>query len=193
VRKWDLNSDGKIDKSEAEVASSRMRRERAELRLNSGIDPVTGRPRDEQPPTEKPEAPDLDAILGVETDQPAADKPDRERPALPGTRVPRTVSPTPMSPRPGSPAVTAAREPAQRPTPLRQPITGGVRGGGVAARPGFGIRAPSAPLNAGRPIDSRRDATSGPRGLPQPSARGGLLPQPRQPVPRSTRETFDPY
>jgi len=45
VRKWDLNSDGSIDEGEAEVARSRMRRDRAELQLKSGIDPLTGKPR----------------------------------------------------------------------------------------------------------------------------------------------------
>ena len=48
VREWDLNADGRIDPGEAEVAASKMRRERAELRLNSGIDPITGRPRGEE-------------------------------------------------------------------------------------------------------------------------------------------------
>jgi hypothetical protein len=193
VRKWDINSDGKIDKGEAEVASSRMRRERAELRLNSGIDPVTGRPRGEEPPPANQPSPDLDPLLGTETAPPATEKPDREGPTLPGSRVPRAESPAAKSPRPGGPAAAAAREPASRPSPLRQPITGGVRGGGVAARPGYGVRGPATPLNAGRPIDSLRDPSGGARGLPQTSARGGLVPQPRQPVPRPTRETFDPY
>lgn len=191
VKKWDLNSDGKIDKGEAEVASSRMRRERAELRLNSGIDPVTGLPRDEEPPAEPPQPPDLDTLLGTETEPRASAKPDRDGPALPGTRVPRSETPGAKPPRPASPAVTGARAPTPRPSPLRQPITGGVRGGGMAARPGYGVRGAAAPLNAGRPIDSLRDPSGGPRGLPPTSARGGLVPRP--PPARPPRETFDPY
>ena len=48
MRRWDLNADGRIDETEAEVARSRMRRERIELRERSErqeIDPLTGRPR----------------------------------------------------------------------------------------------------------------------------------------------------
>jgi len=182
VRKWDLNADGKIDEHEAAVASSRMRRERAELRLNSGIDPVTGRPRDEEPPTAEREPVDVDAILGTETDPPAAAR--RDSGALPGTRVPRAEATRGKGPVPA-----AAREPVPRPSPLRQPIMGGVRGGGVAARPGYGSRGPAAPLNAGRSIDSLRGG-GGPGG-PQPPVRGGLVPRPA--TPRPPRDTFDPY
>ena len=50
VNRWDLNGDGRIDESEAEVARSRMRVERAELRERSSqrygrFDPLTGRAR----------------------------------------------------------------------------------------------------------------------------------------------------
>lgn len=192
VRKWDLNSDGKIDKGEAEVASSKMRLERAEMRLNSGIDPVTGRPRGEAAPTTEPEPPDADTLFGENAEPAEADAEVAEdRPAPPGTRVPRAEAPRPSWPRIRSPAATKDGEPATRPGPLRQPITGGVRGGGVAARPGYGGRGPAAPLNAGRPIDSLRNGTGGTSGPPQATVRGGLVPRPAPP--RPTREIYDPY
>lgn len=198
VRKWDLNSDGKIDKSEAEVASSRMRRERAEMRLNTGIDPVTGRPRGEPPP---PEPPDLDEIFGADTepaDADDADEAERDRPALPGTRAPRMQAPRTQAPRSSRPSLASPstgedREPAPQPNAFRQPITGGVRGGGVPARPGFGARKPATPLNAGRPIESLRDGTGMLPGPQSATVRGGLLPRPRPMTPRPSRETFDPY
>lgn len=192
VRKWDLDSDGKVDQGEAEVASSKMRRERAEMRLKSGIDPVTGRPRGEAAPEPAPEPPDADTLFGAETEPADADEAERERPALPGTRVPRSVAPRPSQPRPANSTADKDKkddEPNPRPSLLRQPLTGGVRGGGVAARPGHGGREPSPPLNAGRPIDSlRAGAVSGP---PQSATRGGLVP--RRPAPRPTRELYDPY
>ena len=175
---------------EAEVASSRMRRERAEMRLSTGIDPVTGRPRGEPPP---PEPPDLDEIFGADTEPADADEAKPDRPALPGTRAPRTQAPRPSRPRIASPSAGEDREPAPRPNSFRQPITGGVRGGGVAARPGFGARKPEAPLNAGRPIESLRDGTGMLPGPQSATVRGGLLPRPRPITPRPSRETYDPY
>lgn len=49
LRRWDLNADGRIDPTEAEIARSRMRAERVESRQAEAqpfpaIDPVTGRP-----------------------------------------------------------------------------------------------------------------------------------------------------
>lgn len=206
IRKWDLNSDGKIDVGEAEVASSRMRRERANIRLNSGIDPITGRPRGE---LEQPE--DAEPIVERNPDEVAAelfgtddaksaddDAPRDESP--PGSRVPRSGRHD--EPKPG------VAKPV-RGLPSRQPITGGVRGGGVAARPGYGDGSKAAPLNAGRPpiTGSPAQGRSGQPGMmvrgpipdvrTGPSAgapRAGLVPQPRPPL-RSQRSTqmFDPY
>ena len=45
VRQWDVNRDGKVDASEAEIARGRMRRARTDAIINSGNDPVTGKPR----------------------------------------------------------------------------------------------------------------------------------------------------
>jgi hypothetical protein len=45
MQKWDINRDGKVDEGEADVARSRMRRARIDAQMNSGTDPLTGRPR----------------------------------------------------------------------------------------------------------------------------------------------------
>ncbi|MFM8802986.1 MAG: hypothetical protein ACKOK8_03590, partial [Planctomycetia bacterium] len=60
LRQWDLDRDGKVDASETELARSRMRRTRNEAIMNSGTDPVTGRPRTRatiDPVTGRPLAP----------------------------------------------------------------------------------------------------------------------------------------
>jgi len=44
IRAWDLDRDGRVDEGEAEIARTRMRRIRNDA-LNSGADPLTGRPR----------------------------------------------------------------------------------------------------------------------------------------------------
>ena len=216
VRKWDLNSDGAIDEGEAEVARSKMRRERAELQMKAGIDPLTGRPRisetDAAAPNEPPSG-----------DLPEATGP-RAKPSvgLPGTQVPDVTPPIPAtrspatSSRPGDPRTPAGREPqpargsgpaaGPRSTPssargTEQPgatgpgvVTGGARAG-APARPGYGARAPRPDLNAGRL----------PAGLPgqRPApASGGLLPNLRRPAaapatpsapPRRTVDDFDVY
>jgi len=46
IRSWDLDGDGTISKSEADLARARMRRQRVEMQLGSGLDPLTGLPRD---------------------------------------------------------------------------------------------------------------------------------------------------
>ena len=195
VRSWDLNADGTIDKGEAEVAASRMRLQRAELRLSSGIDPVTGLPRDETGGDMERD----DADLGVEPREPVeepADRPDADADATPpGTRDPRPRKPSSGSPRTsgqsvtGAPADAGTRAAADR---ARQPLTGGVRAGGLPARAGYGAGVPAAPLNAGLPVP--------PRSLPaarQPQPRGGLVPAPRTAAPTSrpsgSRDLYDPY
>jgi hypothetical protein len=213
IREWDLNSDGKIDQGEAEVAASRMRRERAELRLNSGIDPVTGRPRDEASEEgaehdEQMPDPDADADMMLE-EEPAEDdaRGDAdERPALPGTRVPR-----PRLPGAEKPAekqdLNAGRKPAGAGSVdrLRRPVTGGTRAGGVPARAGYGSGVPSRPLNAGLPIVPKTRVVV-PTPTPSPTqSRGGPVPPgrpsatvtrpatPAPPRPAASREVYNPY
>lgn len=196
VRAWDLNADGTIDKGEAEVAASRMRIERAELRLNSGLDPVTGLPRSLA-------AGDVDADdadLAIEPEDPV-EEPSKapeadDSPALPGTRVPRPRAPTPGTPRTGARggATTTPAEPGTRAAAdrARQPLTGGVRAGGLPARAGYGAGVPAAPLNAGLPIAPRPAPVAR-----QPQPRGGLVPAPRTASPPTrpsvSRDLYDPH
>lgn len=213
IREWDLNSDGRIDQGEAEVAASRMRRERAELRLNSGIDPLTGLPRGEagqaglEQEEQSPDDADADADMVLEEEPLDADtrSEDDERPALPGTRVPR-----PRLPGAGKPTETrdlnAGRAPAgpvgaAAVDRLRRPLTGGARGGGIPARAGYGSGVPSGPLNAGRPIEPRTRViapapTAARGGLAAPSrpgATGARPPAPAPPRPAPSREAYNPY
>lgn len=200
IREWDINSDGKIDIGEAEVVASRMRLERATMRLNSGFDPVTGRPRGEPVNDEESvedEGPESD--LAAELD--AATQQSKPKPA------PRITTSGTQPAKSG-----AALFPTQRPLPA----TGGVRAGAQAARPGYGA-APAPSLNAGRPLATTQPSTAArplnaaasaqqAAGGPRPSGpttpgtggaaqrpRGGLLPRPPlQPQPRS-RDLYDPY
>jgi hypothetical protein len=75
MRRFDLNADGRVDEAEAEMARSRMRRDRADIMRNSSIDPLTGRPRG-APPPEPPQKPA--GIQAAEVAPPAA-KPYRRR------------------------------------------------------------------------------------------------------------------
>lgn len=42
IARWDLDRDGTIDAGEAAVAASKMRLDRASMRLDQGVDPITG-------------------------------------------------------------------------------------------------------------------------------------------------------
>lgn len=197
VRSWDLNRDGTIDKGEAEMAASRMRRERAALRLNSGIDPVTGRPRDEAVDGVVLD----DADMAVEPSEPVEDPADEPEPdagpVLPGTRVPRPRPPTSVTDAARAASTTGGArppEPGSRSAADRRPVTGGVRAGGLPARAGYGAGVPAAPLNAGLPIPARQSPAV--RQPPQ-QPRGGLVPAPRPappllPRPAASRDLYDP-
>lgn len=150
MRRFDLDANGRIDEAEAEAARSRMRRERDDTMRNSGIDPITGRPRgaansptrDATPPGDE----DVLILPGAPDDQPPARKPaddaEKKQAAKP------------------APAVPPGRAP---------PLTGGVRAGAPAVRQGYGATTPKSDLNAGRP--------RAPRPLPNGSAaRPGMQP-----------------
>lgn len=176
LREWDINSDGKIDFGEAEMAASRMRLKRADMRLKSGFDPVTGRPRGEPAPIEEPlEDEPVKSNLAAELE--AANTPPKRPPAPPTTSGTR---------QPGS---NAARFPAARPLP----VTGGVRAGAQAARPGYGAETPAS-LNAGRPTSAPRlrGSTRAADAAADRRPQGGLLPRPPLQPPRS-RDLYDPY
>lgn len=207
-RKWDIDKNGAIDDGEAEVARSKMRRERVEAQAQAGLDPLTGRPRavamdapdviDERSPSDLPQ---------VEKPRP---KPERS-PLLPSTRKPQLrpamPSASPASRRPdaatGSEGGGTGRQPraAGEPGPRGPGGTAPFRGltagrpGGGAGLPGYGASEPKPDLNAARPpslLPGRR----------QPPASGGLLPSlrtrpavsaPPAIVPRRTIDDYDVY
>lgn len=191
VRQWDLDGNGTIDASEASVARARMRRSRMALEMDSGIDPVTGKPRVIADGEAADDEPPADGDLPPDTAPPPRRTRGPEEPALPGTRVPDAAVPD-ATPDAAGPSVPKAAAPpsagtAKRPSPSSKPapapsrpgsITGGIRAGAPAARPGYGSLGPKRDLNAGIPLpDTRRPAT------PRTDApRGGLLPTMRPPA-----------
>lgn len=223
VRKWDLNKDGVIDEGELEIARAKMRRERVDLQLGAGLDPLTGRPReasDEQ--RAQADAPSLPELPEPEPRR----KSGKGGAALPDTQLPDVRPPIPSSqaqPRAaGSPPAASSasdggsrgaagtggdiprRDAAGRVTfrglaagEERGVVTGGARAG-APARPGYGAAVPKPDLNAGR-------LPAGPPGRrPVAPASGGLLPnlrnvRPTLPPPpavtpsRRTVEDFDVY
>ncbi|MGI9178017.1 MAG: hypothetical protein ACR2IT_09200 [Pirellulales bacterium] len=109
VRQWDLDRNGTIDPSEAAIARERMRRGRKEMQFGSGIDPITGRPRDEQ---ESEATRDDEATSPNPLDLlPEPVKRTTTEPSLPGTRVPDAPAVSPGA-KPGSaPTATAPAMP----------------------------------------------------------------------------------
>ena len=169
LRRFDLDSDGRIDEAEAEAARARMRRERVDTMQNSGVDPLTGRPRAAGPagPTRLATPPPEDDTL-----------------ILPGA---------PDDPPPRKPVDDAEKKPAAKPAPTvppgrAPPLTGGVRAGAPAGRQGYGAATPTpkTDLNAGRPRDPRPPTNgAGPRsGMQQAGRPGPATPSPRGPAPR---------
>lgn len=183
LRKWDLDHDGRIDEGEAEVARSKMRRERAELQAKTIAGSTAGK-RD--PATEPDREPPRTGgpVMPEETSPPRR----KERPADPRPKNQELNA----AARPGTGPVNAARQPAgdapvdrqgsgkpadsgdQPAVGRRGPptVTGGARAGGLA-RPGYGSSVPRGDLNAGRPLPPR------PAGQ-RPPMSGGLLPTARR-------------
>ncbi|NBW95971.1 MAG: hypothetical protein EBR28_04365 [Planctomycetia bacterium] len=163
LRRYDLNADGRVDEGEAETARMRMRRERIESQRTSGIDPLTGRPRAAaaSPPATPPADDDLLLLPGGPNDTPPLQSPQRPQPSRPSADERKPVA------RP-QPATPAGRSPA---------LTGGVRAGAPAVRPGYGATGGKSDLNAGRPRE------------PQAAARGAAE---RPGMPPATRATPRP-
>jgi len=200
VRQWDLDGNGTIDASEAAVARARMRRGRVEMQLNTGIDPLTGRPR-----VTAEEAVLADEEVGSELPPEMPEEPAKRSPkgpSLPGTRVPEpapATSGTSSGPRPPRLPTAAGGTPGQpssatRPGPAATrpgSATGGIRAGAPAARPGYGSLGPRSDLNAGMPRPDptmTRPGSSIPGGR-MPIPRGGLLPSTRPGVGALPRPT----
>ncbi len=117
IKRWDLNTDGRIDESEADVARLRMRQDRNENQRNRGLDPLTGRQRvpttlnatglgagrtdvlTENGTADESTLPEsmfpLDGSDPLEiTAEALPTKPKKSAAALPGTRAPQVVVPT---------------------------------------------------------------------------------------------------
>ena len=117
IKRWDLNTDGRIDESEADVARLRMRQDRNENQRNRGLDPLTGRQRvpatlnatglgagrtdvlTENGTADESTLPEstfpLDGSDPLEiTAEALPAKPKKSAAALPGTRAPQVVVPT---------------------------------------------------------------------------------------------------
>lgn len=160
MRKWDLDRDGKVDASETEIARSRMRRARTDAMLNSGTDPVTGRPR---VPT--------DPVTGRPMPRTAADGPGGipggiTNPAdddglilLPGTGEGA-----------GGPGNTAARQPPARSSQSERQALPGTRV--PALGPTLPSLAPRIPGGASGSSGVAAEAGAGPRLPAPPSATG---------------------
>lgn len=153
MNRYDLDSNGQIDEAEGETARMKMRRSRAEMLQNSGVDPLTGRPRGNSPnasPHDQPtDADDLRLVPGTPANQPPLRKP------APGAE---------KKPLPKTQSTSSARTPV---------VTGGVRAGAPAVRPGYGAAGGKRDLNAGRPRDgipARNGTAQRPTvGAPRPS------------------------
>jgi len=198
VNRWDLNGDGRIDESEAELARSRMRLERAELRdrtsrRSGDFDPLTGRARgtgdaatDGMAAGKRPGASDGLILLRGRPATNDEEPLDASTHVMPGTgKSPGSKPGTAPrgAPQPGvaqsgpsrAGQLNAGRPRAagpggEQPGATRPPIaTGGSRAGAPSARPGYGGSGPRVDLNAGR-LPAGLPAS---RGLPP---RGGFVP-----------------
>ncbi len=190
MRRFDLNSDGKVDESEAELGRAKMRRERLDQERNRQIDPLTGRPRGEAAeadaqPAEPPRKPitgidDLlpprKPLLGDSTDEGLAVGKTAKGKAGEGRsrgRASRSANATegrggasgkgaPKGPGPFG----AGRQSDGHPAGAAGPISGGVRAGAPPARPGYGAKGAGADAAGG--AASRKDRPLN-AGLPRES------------------------
>jgi hypothetical protein len=218
LKKWDINGDGSLDAGEVEVASSKMRLERARLRLSTGLDPITGKPRngsaaddadDETAADEAPQKPltvdELAEKLGFTPVDADGDQNGKKRSSDPADNDPagnderRSLPPPRMF---GLPPLRSQQSGALLASPGAGglPLTGGSRAGGLPARPGYGSGVTSSSLNAGRTdasstgglvprLRSATPTTNLPAGMQPPA--GSLSPAP--PRPRRTVDDFDVY
>ncbi len=157
------------------MARSKMRKERAEMSRRSGLNPLTGRPRSEKANEQVPGLGDRDGASRENELQTRMTRPLQSQPT--GSTAQALGSPgselllVPGRPdgglrktdgvesRPGlspsaasSPRSTRQTPPATQSSaqPRSSAITGGVRAGAPAVRPGYGATGAGTDLNAGR-------------------------------------------
>jgi hypothetical protein len=203
VRRWDLDGDGTISKSEADIARARMRRQRYEMHLESGIDPVTGLPRGESPTRAEveepppyqlpPEVPTTEPVEPVDLDEVGKPKSTRPKPMAELLAPITTKDPVPGLPRmpnlSGKPSDSPSKPLVERssraswlpPTKTGAAGLGGPRAGAPPAVSGYGSNAWS-DLNAGRFRAQQHGAErSADNANITPTTGGGLLPTVRKP------------
>lgn len=181
MRKWDLDRDGKVDTSEAEIARGRMRRARTDAAMHSGIDPVTGKPRvATDPVTGRPVPPDAAAANRGGLSAPADEDGlilvpgNGERPGVAGG----TAAGTDMPPRPSQrdrEPLPGTRAPAMSSTiPSVTPRSSAGESAG-APLPDTASRSPRLPPAAGRQGSSagRQTPFAGNQGPMSPRDAGG--------------------
>lgn len=180
MRKWDIDRDGKVDASEAEIARGRMRRARTDAVMNSGTDPVTGKPRvATDPVTGRPVPPDAAAAnrggLSAPADEDGlilvpgnGERPEVAGGTAAGTDMPPRTSQRDREPLPGT------RAPAMSSTiPSVTPRSAAGLSAG-APLPNAGSRSPLLPSAAGRqPQPGGRQAPSAGQGAMSPRDTGG--------------------
>lgn len=176
TRSWDLNGDGTISKPEADLARARMKRERIEMQLRGGIDPLTGLPRTLADEPEADHTPGDEPEFRLPPDEPPLPSGRRTSGVLPGMGAPSLNPPLITAPLPSTgrgpvpslnvpridPSGPNNRSPGGTAAPGRSTgaswlspnahgsaVTGGVRAGAPAAVPGYGS-GPWSDLNAAR-------------------------------------------
>jgi len=200
MRRFDLDSDGKIDPAEADIGRAKMRQERLDQERKREIDPLTGRPRGEaddaqeaEPPPRKPIT-SLDDLLPSRApvgsairDGKAADGDagrEREKRRRKGAskeadaKEGRGLS-SARDPQPGSGPFGSGPHSQRDPAPPRGPLTGGIRAGAPPARPGYGATTPDSEAAGGassrkdRPLNAGRPRDTLLPGAPSAAAPGG--------------------
>jgi hypothetical protein len=158
IRSWDLDGDGTISKSESDLARARMRRQRIEMQLGGGTDPLTGLPRGGE--NEAGDADDEEPIFQLPPEtEPAPPRRQSENP-LPGMSAPTLAPPSLVTPSPT--------------THSSQPAGDLPQAGRAAPAPDGGTQRPAADTGS-RPAAERSGRASWlpPRPL-GPSTTGGL-------------------
>ena len=118
LRGWDLDRNGSISKSEADIARARMRRKRLELQLSAGIDPVTGLPRAAAGTTPEDDQAAEEPLFQLPPELPPSEPSRAPSESLPGLRAPGPQQPPILgSPTLRPPAAAAAPTPCPVPAP----------------------------------------------------------------------------